>query len=170
MAAILAKAVISNDLFAQAFPEFGPERRGAPVKAYARFSYEPILARNSINKPDIVVVMSENLLSLDDVLGGITTSTIMVINTKLEEKELKIKYALIPEYRLLHCIDLEEKNTEWQGKVHPSIPVLGEIVKLTEVTSLEKLKLALREEFMEKIGEKNMKITEKALEDAYYNF
>ncbi len=170
MASILATSAIQNDMFAQAFPEFGPERRGAPVKAYARFSLNPILSRSSIKKPDLVVVMNENLLNLDDVREGTGVRTIFLVNTTLFPNELKQKYSLIPEYRLIHCINLPDRLIDFDNKVHPSIPVLGEIIKITGIAPIEEVKLVLRQEFLKKIGEEKTKATEKALEESYYNF
>lgn len=169
MASVLAKAVIGNEMFAQAFPEFGPERRGAPVKAYARFSYETILSRGAIEKPDIVVFMSENLLGMEENLEGVNPKTLLIVNSQLEPNELKKKYSLIPEYRMIKTIDLKNKLLDFDNQVHPSVLVLGEIVKLTEVVPIQQLKNVLREVFLGKIGEKKMILTEKALEEIYYN-
>ncbi|HEX7475076.1 MAG TPA: 2-oxoacid:acceptor oxidoreductase family protein, partial [Dehalococcoidales bacterium] len=81
-AEILAEAAISEDKFAQAFPSFGPERRGAPVLAFVRISpNQPIRIRSSITEPDVVVVLDPGLLRIVNVTSGLKPGGIVIVNT-----------------------------------------------------------------------------------------
>ncbi|MGD9241310.1 MAG: 2-oxoacid:acceptor oxidoreductase family protein, partial [Desulfobacterales bacterium] len=80
---LVAQTAISEGKHAQGFPSFGPERRGAPVKAFLRVSDDPIFSRENIETPDVVVVMDSTLLSLVDVCKGLKVNGIMLINSPL---------------------------------------------------------------------------------------
>lgn len=168
IANVLAKASIEEGLYAQAFPEFGPERRGAPVKAYGRFSSNPIMTRSSIEKPDFVIILDKNILNLETVREGIGKETYFLIQTDSSSKEIKKQFSFLPDYHRIHCIDGTSQILEYNNKVHPSIPVIGKFIRITEMVPLETIKDLLNKEFMEKIGEEKMRLTEKALEEAYY--
>ena len=95
-AELVAQAAISEGKYGQAFPSFGPERRGAPVLAFVRIdSQEPIRIRAEITDPDVVVVLDPGLLTIVNVAAGLKKDGIVIINTKKSfadiEKSLKIK-------------------------------------------------------------------------------
>jgi len=168
IASMLAKTAIATGLYAQAFPEFGPERRGAPVKAYARFSAEPIMTRAQIEKPNFIIVLDTNTLNLATTTEGMDNKTYFLINTDLIPLEVKKKFSLIPDHHQISCIDAVSSVMEHNNKVHVSIPMLGRFIRITELVPLEKIKEILSREFMEKIGEEKTRLTEKALEEAYF--
>jgi 2-oxoacid:acceptor oxidoreductase gamma subunit (pyruvate/2-ketoisovalerate family) len=168
MASILAKAAISSGLHAQAFPEFGPERRGAPVKAYARFSIDPIMTRAHIEKPNFIIIMDTNTLNIETTTEGMGNETYFLINTDSLPQEVKKEFSLMPDHHRISCIDAASAVAEYDNKVHTSIPVIGRFIRITELVPLEKIKEILSREFIEKIGEEKTKLTEKAIEEAYY--
>ncbi len=88
-AELLAKAAIAEGKYAQAFPAFGAERRGAPVLAFTRISDEPIKIRIGVYEPDIVVVLDPTLLASVPVLDGLKEDGVLVINTKVGPEEVK---------------------------------------------------------------------------------
>jgi len=81
-AELLAQAAISEGKYAQAFPSFGPERRGAPVQAFVRISSKPIRVRAEITEPDIIVVLDPGLLAIANLTSGLKESGMIVINSK----------------------------------------------------------------------------------------
>lgn len=168
IANILAKAAIASGMYAQAFPEFGPERRGAPVKAYARFSVEPIMTRAHIEKPDFVIVMDTNTFNIEATKEGIGSETYFLVNTNLLPADVKKQFSLPADHHIINCIDSASLVTDYENSVHQSIPIIGRFLRITELVSLETMKEVVNKEFVEKIGEKKMKLTEKALEEAYY--
>jgi pyruvate ferredoxin oxidoreductase gamma subunit len=81
-AELLAQAAISEGKYAQAFPSFGPERRGAPVQAFNRIDrQEPVRIRADITEPDVVVVLDPGLLSIVNVTSGLKENGMVIINT-----------------------------------------------------------------------------------------
>ncbi len=169
LASILAKSAIFDGLFAQAFPEFGPERRGAPLKAYVRISTEPILTRAPIEKPNFVVVMDEYLLNREDIKTIQNGETSLLVNTCYAAEVIKKKYNLPINYHQIYCQDANFLVQEVAGQAHVSIPILGKLLQVTEIVSLDSIKDALRQEFLTKIGEKKMQVTNKILEESYQN-
>ncbi len=77
---LLAKAAGVEDKYSQAFPAFGPERRGAPVKAFCRISENPITTREQVYNPDYIIVLDPSLLFLPEIVEGIKPSSVVIIN------------------------------------------------------------------------------------------
>ena len=168
IANILAKAAIEEGLYAQAFPEFGPERRGAPVKSYARFSGSPIMLRSHIENPDFVIILDTNVLNLDATREGVNKETHFLIQTDLTPQEIKKEFSFLPERHFIHCIDGNAWVAQYGNKIHSSIPVIGKFIQITEVVPLETIKEVITKEFFKKIGEEKTNLTQKALEEAYH--
>ncbi|MCK4602569.1 MAG: 2-oxoacid:acceptor oxidoreductase family protein [Phycisphaerae bacterium] len=98
-AELVATSAIRAGHFAQAFPSFGPERRGAPVMAYARVSEQQIRNRSAVYEPDMVLVLDPSLLKIVDVCAGLKPDGILVLNTgnpaASVRKEFGIKHKLV---------------------------------------------------------------------------
>lgn len=167
LAFVLAKTAIKSGIYAQAFPEFGPERRGAPVKAFSRFSTEPIKTRSDIDKPDFIVIMDLNVFNLADTQKGASADTQYLVQTDLLPVEVKEKYSLAADHHHIYCIDSQNIVSEHQNQVHLSIPVIGKFIQVTELVPLDVAKEVIKREFREKIGEEKTALTEKVLEEAY---
>jgi len=168
LANILAQAAISAGLHAQAFPEFGPERRGAPVKAYGRFSLEPIMTRAQIEKPDFVIILDPSIFRIESTFEGLGEKTQFLLNTGLLPAEAKETYGLAPDHHQINCVDAAALVSEQGNKVHPSIPVIGRFIRITELVPLDKVKEVIAQEFLDKIGEEKTRLSERVLEQAYY--
>src|SRR5512139_4028026 len=91
-AELLALAAISEGKYAQAFPSFGPERRGAPVQAFVRTDDKPIRIRAEVRQPDVVAVLDSGLLDIVNVTDGLKDSGTIVVNTKKTPEEIKAKF------------------------------------------------------------------------------
>lgn len=170
LASILAEASINHGLYAQAFPEFGPERRGAPVKAFVRLSAEPVLSRSPIENPDFVIILDLNIFNLEEARKSWTDETTFLVNSEMEAKELKKKFGLISDYHKINTVDVKSFLVDSRASVHPSIPVLGRFLGITELIPLEEVKDALREKFLHKLGEKKMELTDAVLAESYQIF
>lgn len=161
-AGLVAEAAINEGKFAQAFPSFGPERRGAPVLAFVRISSkEPIRVRAEIEEPDIVVVLDPSLLRIVNVTSGLNESGMLIINTKKSfhdiESEFKVKQKLA-------TIDATKIARELLGVPIVNTAMIGALIKATGVVKLESLLEPLRHRFGH-LAERNINAMKKAYEE-----
>jgi len=168
IANVIAKAALASGYHIQAFPEFGPERRGAPVKAYVRISTEPILIRSLVRNPDFIILMEEKALAQEEVAKDCRSKDIfLLVNTTKTPQEINSQYSLAKDHHKIYCQNAESWVKENNGKVHSSISIIGYFMRITEIIKLDEMKDVLRQEFLEKIGEEKMRITDKVLEETY---
>jgi pyruvate ferredoxin oxidoreductase gamma subunit len=132
----LGEAMIETDLFFQAFPEYGPERMGAPIKAYNIVSQETILTHCPVVNPNVVVVVDPSLIYLENFLDGSSLNAKVVLNTEKDPKF--IRQDLKIEGRELFTVDANKISQECLGRVIPNTPMLGAVLKVTGILDLEK--------------------------------
>ena len=126
---ILASAFVEEGLHVQAFPEFGPERRGAPVKAYLRFSKEYIYRREPVINPDVVVVADESLLMLEDVFDGVGEDTIFVVNISPEKRDKKFGLIRDRGVRHIYFVDALSISLDVLKKTVVNTAMVGAFMK-----------------------------------------
>lgn len=144
-AELLALAAIEEGKFAQAFPSFGPERRGAPVLVFNRVSNNtPIRARVSVTNPDIVVILDPGLIDITDVTSGLKKDGVVVINTP--KKIVNIKSELSGPWKLA-VVNAAAIARETIGIPIVNTTMLGALVKATGIVKLESLTEPLKERF-----------------------
>ena len=161
-AELIARAAYKEKKWTQAFPYFGAERRGAPVKAFARISDEPILVRSQIYNPDYVIILDESLLEVANVTEGLKENGIVIINTpkKLEEVELKgCRVATVDATGI--ALELELLVA---GLPVVNTAMVGAFAKATGEITLESVVEAIKEEWSGSAGEKNVKSAQLAYE------
>lgn len=158
-AELIAIAAFYDGLEAQAFPNFGVERTGAPIQAYARISRKKITTREQIYEPSVLIIQDSSLLDSNNILTGINDETKIIINAKKNRwEELKNK-------KNLYFSPATEIALEIIGKNIVNTVILGAFAKFTKLVSLESLKKAIEIKFKDKgkeIVEKNIKAIEKA--------
>jgi len=126
---LLADAAFNTGKFVQGFPEYGPERMGAPITAYNRISGERFTIHSNIYTPDFVVVIDETLLSVVDVTKGLKKEGAIIINSEKTPAQLKDK---LKGYSGKVCvIDARKISEEVLGKNFPNTPMLGAVVKVS---------------------------------------
>ncbi len=152
-AQILAKAEFFDGKFAQAFPFFGVERRGAPVMAFTRIDDKKIRLRSQIYEPDYVIVQDSSLLESVDVTSGLKSGGKVIINT---EKDITFDGVDV------HTIDATGISLEVLGLPIVNTVMLGAFAGITGEVSIESLKKAIVDSFPKKLGEKNAKAAEVA--------
>ncbi len=158
---VLAMAAIYEGKYAQAFPEFGAERRGAPVKAYTRIGDEPILTRAPILTPDIVVVLDPSLPK-ELYLQGVKESTIFLINTKKTPGEIARELGVPVEK--IYTVDATRIALEVLKVPIVNTAMVGALVRIVPLVSIENVKKAVQETFPGRLGEVNTIAVEKAYE------
>ena len=128
---LLADAAFNTGKYIQGFPEYGPERMGAPITAFNRISVNQIRVHSNIYEPDYVVVVDDTLLRSVDVTAGLKEEGAIVINTTKGIDEIK---PLLKGYKgRVYTIDARKISEETLGKYFPNTPMLAAIVKVTEI-------------------------------------
>ena len=128
---LLADAAFNTGKYIQGFPEYGPERMGAPITAYNRISDEPIRIHSNIYEPDYVVVVDDTLLESVDVTAGLKEEGAIVINTTKTPDEVR---EYLKGYKGKVCtIDARTISVETLGKYFPNTPMLAAIVKVSGI-------------------------------------
>lgn len=166
---LLADAAFNTGKYIQGFPEYGPERMGAPITAYNRISDEPITVHSNIYNPDYVVVVDDTLLESVDVTAGLKETGAIVINTTKSENYLK---SVLKGYNgKIYTIDARKVSMETLGKYFPNTPMLAAIVKVSNIMSDEAFLKDMEGSFKHKFAKKpeviegNMKALEMALNE-----
>ena len=160
-AEMLALAAIGEGKYAQAFPSFGPERRGAPVVAFCRIDEKPIKIRANISEPDLVVVLDASLLKIVNVAAGLKPNGVLVTNTK--EDPVKVKETLKIKNRLA-AVDATKIATEILKLPITNTTMLGALIKAWEVVKKDSFIHPLEERFG-RIAAKNIAAFERAYQD-----
>jgi len=128
---LLADAAFASGKYVQGFPEYGPERMGAPITAYNRISDVPCTIHSNIYNPDYVVVVDESLLSCVDVTHGLKPDGALVINSSKNSEELR---PLLNGWEgRLHTIDARSLSEKYLGGYFPNTPMLSAIVQVSGV-------------------------------------
>lgn len=149
---LLADAAFNTGKYIQGFPEYGPERMGAPITAYNRISSTPITVHSNIYEPDYVVVVDDTLLETVDVTAGLKETGGIVINTTKNEEYLK--KALKGYTGNIYTIDARKISMETLGKYFPNTPMLASIVKVTNIMTDEELIKDMCSSFKHKFAKK----------------
>lgn len=166
---LLADAAFNTGKFIQGFPEYGPERMGAPITAYNRISDKPITIHSNIYEPDYVVVVDDTLLESVPVTAGLKEDGAIVINTTKDSEYLK---KVLHGYNgSIYTIDARRVSMETLGNYFPNTPMLAAIVKVSGVMSDEQLLDDMKGSFKHKFAKKpeviepNMKALEMSLKE-----
>ncbi len=166
---LLADAAFNTGKYIQGFPEYGPERMGAPITAYNRISDEPITIHSNIYYPDYVVVVDDTLLESVDVTSGLKEDGAILINTTKPEDVLKKE---LKGYKGdIYTLDARKISLETLGRYFPNTPMLAGIVKISGIMTDEELIEDMKGSFKHKFAKKpevidgNMKALEMALKE-----
>ncbi|MGC9049985.1 2-oxoacid:acceptor oxidoreductase family protein [Pyrobaculum sp.] len=152
-AQVLATAAILEGKYAQAFPEFGPERRGAPVKSYLRISDRPIYIREPVLHPDVIVVADQSLFGAENPLEGAKDTSILVVNG-VYKAPIKTYY-----------VDATTLAIKVLGRPIVNTALIGAVVKATGVVSLEAVAEALKKYFTGRLYDLNVKLVQMAYQE-----
>ena len=160
-AEIMASAAIFRGKYAQAFPSFGPERRGAPVMAFLRISDEPIKIRTNIHNPDIVVVLDDSVWREVDIAEGLKEKGYLVVNTKHPDE---VKNHLGIEDVYIAYVDATKIALEEIGLPITNTAMLGALLKVFDGVDKEAVMEFIKERFG-KVADKNIKAFLRAYEE-----
>lgn len=166
---LLADVAFSSGKHVQGFPEYGPERMGAPITAYNRISSDRCTVHSNIYNPDYVVVVDETLLTSVDVTKGLKESGAIIINSGKTPEELR---PLLKGYQgKVYAIDARRISEETMGKNFPNTPMLAAAVKVSNIVDAEHFIRDMENSFRHKFAarphvvEGNMNAIKKSLEE-----
>lgn len=157
-AEILARAALMENKFIQAFPEYGPERSGAPVVSFVRISSQPIKTHQPVICPQAVLVLDPTLLEAVDVSAGLGKNNLLIIN-----QEAKCQLSTFN----CHSIDASKIALKYIGKDKPNTVLLGALAKISGIVKLESLIKIIKEIFQVKFGKEAIKANVKAIRVGY---
>lgn len=160
----LAEAAIDTGKHIQSFPEYGPERAGAPIRAYTRIDDEPIKIHCGVTNPNVVVVIDPTLAT-KDVLEGLDQDGVLVVNTSKTPQQLK-KELNITSIKVA-TVDATKISLEILGVPIPNTPMLGALAKVSPIVPLDKIKESIKKKFLKKLGEEKTNANIKAVDRAY---
>ncbi|MEO0087272.1 MAG: 2-oxoacid:acceptor oxidoreductase family protein [candidate division WOR-3 bacterium] len=170
-ALLFGEAALETGKFIQAFPEYGPERMGAPVTAYNRISSSEIRIHSGIKNPDVLVILDTTLFDACNVLEGLKEDGIILVNTKESPEIIREKLGLKESKIKIYTVDASKIAMECLGRDIPNTPMLGALVKILGILDFssffESVKKRLQEKFRgkEALIEKNLEAIKRAYEE-----
>ncbi|MGD0997260.1 MAG: 2-oxoacid:acceptor oxidoreductase family protein [Thermoleophilia bacterium] len=164
-AKMVAEVALGQQKFFQAFPEYGPERSGAPIVAFTRISDAPIQIFSGVEHPQIVAVLDPTLLSIVDVTKGAPDDAIVLVNSDLPPAKLREKSKM--EGRRLYTVAATKIAVETIGRSIPNTPMVGALVRIAGLFPLESVVEFMRAEFGKKFPPKVVEGNVAALTRAY---
>jgi len=153
---LLAQAALLEGKHVQAFPEFGPERLGAPISGFTRISDEVIETRSQIYNPGFVVVLDSSLLGTVDVTKGLLDSGKIILNSSKQAKEMATKLSL--DTSQVRTIDATRLAMQIAGRPIVNTAMLGALAKVAPLVSLGSIERAIKERFAGSLAEKNIEL------------
>lgn len=151
-ALLLADVAFKTGKYVQGFPEYGPERMGAPITAYNRISSEPITVHSNIYEPDFVVVVDESLLESIDVTKGLSKKGAVIINSEHSKDEL---VPMLHGYEgEVYTVNAKEISIKALGKNYPNSPMLAAAVAVSGVMDKDAFLREMRASFEHKFAKK----------------
>ncbi|MBN2599606.1 MAG: 2-oxoacid:acceptor oxidoreductase family protein [Candidatus Thermoplasmatota archaeon] len=169
---LLASAALQDgNKGVQAFPFFGAERRGAPVRAFARISGEEIHLRSEIYNPDIVIVLDESIMEIVDVLKGVKTDGKILINTRKHPRDFE--FSKHYHVATVDATSIALKHDILVGGIPVvNTPILGSVPKILSRVTLQSIQQVIKSKWTGKkeLGERNVKATQDAFDQTVVNF
>ena len=168
-ALLFADAALETGKYIQAFPEYGPERMGAPVQAFNRLSDDPIRLHCGIKSPRIVVVLDPTLAEAVNITEGLPDDGIIVINTTETKEAMKKKLGLTTQQ--VFAVDASRIAKETLKRDIPNTPMLGALIKATGILKLDSMLESVREKLAKKfpnqpdLVDKNIEAIKRAYEE-----
>lgn len=163
-AQFLAEAALDTGKFIQAFPEYGPERAGAPIRTFTRISSKPINLHCAVSNPEYVVVIDPTLAT-PKVVEGLSEEGVLVVNSN-ESPEVVRKKTNFKGGKVA-TVDATQISLDTLGRSMPNMPMLGALVKVVPLVELDVLYERIKAKFLKKIGEEKTNANIEGIKRAY---
>ena len=161
----LGEAALDIGKYIQAFPEYGHERAGAPMKAFTRISDEPIYVHSSVTKPDVVIVIDSTLLGSVDVTEGMEDNGVLLVNTEKSPED--IRKIVNFKHGKVGTVDATKIALETLKIPMPNMPMLGAFLKINTIVSIDEVAEIVKAKFIKKLGEEKTKANIEGIKRAY---
>jgi len=166
-AALVAEVALAEGKYSQGFPEYGPERMGAPIRGYTRIADRPIRVHSAIYYPDAVVVLDETIMDTVDVAENLSDDGVVIVNTKRSPDEIKAK--LSHQGAGVYLLDASAIALDEIGRNIPNTPMIGALVKASERVKIETVlkdtEHKLSKKFPEKVVQGNLAAVKRGFEE-----
>lgn len=169
-ALLLADVAFKTGKYVQGFPEYGPERMGAPITAYNRISRDPITIHSNIYSPDYVVVVDDGLLAGINVAQGLKKEGAVIVNTERSREEIASQLRRHGWKGSVYTVDARKISLEALGRYYPNSPMLAAVVAVSGVVTPAEFLKEMEDSFAHKFAKKpevirgNMKALEMTFE------
>ncbi len=162
---LLVEVALDEGLFFQATPDFGAERSGAPIAAYTRLSDAPIHGRTPVTNPDIVVVLDSTLVGRVNLLAGLASEGLLLFNSRASAGEVREEMELTSQR--VAVVDATRIAMETIGRNIPNVPILGALLRVEDVLSIDTARTAIERRLSERFNENVVRASMEALERGY---
>jgi len=164
-AELVAKVALEEGKCSQGFPEYGPERMGAPIRGFTRINDGAIRLHCPIEFPDVVVVLDDSLLGMPAITEAVSGDTLFVINSAAGPADVRKK--LGTDKGKVMCVDAMKISIDEIGRPIPNTPMIGALIKATECITLDTMKKDIEKKFLKKFGERVVQGNVRAIQRAY---
>ncbi len=161
---LIVEAAIEEGKHIQAFPEYGPERSGAPIVTFARISDKPIRTYQPVTNPDIVMVIDPTLLEIVNVTSGLSKEGMLLVNTPETPEDVRKETKFEGK---IYTVDATKISLELLGVNKPNTPILGAFVRVTGIIDIKKLGKRIENMFLKKIGKEKTNANLECVRRAY---
>ncbi len=164
---LLAEGALKENMYFQAFPDYGPERMGAPIKSYTRISDEPIDVHYQILSPEVVVVVNPNVIAVVDVTEGLAEDGVVIVNTSDPPEKMRETLGLKGKKARVFTVDATGIALETLKRDIPATLMLGAVIRATGLVDLEKTVEVVHEKLGAKLRGEVVEANVTALRRAY---
>ena len=164
-ATLVAEVALNEGKYSQGFPEYGPERMGAPIRGYTRIAEQPIRLHCPISTPDAVVVLDATLLDTVDVADGLGPDGAIIVNTKASPAAIRKRLGL--DGGKVYTVDATQIAIDEIGRPIPNTPMIGALIKVGGFMKLETVYKDIEHKFLKKLGERGVQGNINAVKRAY---
>lgn len=165
----LAEAILSIGKHIQAFPEYGPERRGAPVRVFNRFSDRPIQMHTPVRRPHVVIVVDPTLVGAVNLTDGAHPDTVFIVNTNAKPSEIRARLEL-PASNPVYTLPATKISIDTIGRPLPNAPMIGGFNKAAQMIPiddlLKEIRISFQDKFPAKIIDGNIAAIRRGYEEA----
>ena len=166
-AQLVAQIALEEGRFSQGFPEYGPERMGAPIRGFTRVSDAPIRLHCAIERPDVVVVLDDTMIGMPAVTEGADRKHDLRDQHHADARARWARSSARRPVGTVYCVDATKISIDELGRPMPNTPMIGALVKATACISIGALKKDIQKKFLAKFGERVVRGNIRAIERAY---